>query len=289
MRPRVFSVVLPVILIFPLMLDHPVHAASVRGGGAGAVLLRYHFYPGEHLRYRLDFGTALTVSQVLAGRVPSRYTTTQQRHRPGLLDEWVLSVSRAGTATIAVSLTINQPVTSANSQALPGGPAFVHHPLILSASELITVSPTGAERRLHGSLSRLFDAPASAIGVFPRRAVRLGESWTTPVPGARGIVSARQPALTSVLSGYVVAQGEPSAVINTAVQANLISGTRTIYLRVRVTDQVVFAIAAGQVVTEFYTYDLEQGGTGTNNQGGRSSVRVSLIDTTDARRIVATD
>lgn len=282
MCPRVLRIVLLEAIVSALIYSVSAHAASMKGGGDGRVLLRYRFRAGEHLRYRLGVGTSVTLTEMQQGHVPVRRKVTSPSHYPGLLDERVLSVSRMGIATIAVSLTVEPSAASPGIQAMHRVPTYLHHLFAQSQHEVITISPRGVQHMAHGAAVALLAAPEFTLTVFPQKAVRLGAPWTTPLPGTAGRPAGERPIIASVVSGYTVARGEPSAIIVSTVRAGSSNETGATYIRERVTDHAVFAIQAGYVVTVRYTIDLEQGVGGRDAHGRRGSVHARFIQTIDA-------
>lgn len=97
--------------ILSLALLGALPLAVARGGGAGAIMLRYQFAPGEHFAYRLVGFVRLDVTQV--GQAPSSRSVAVE----GVISYRVVSVSPSGVASAIARIESSVITQTVNGQS----------------------------------------------------------------------------------------------------------------------------------------------------------------------------
>jgi len=186
-------------------------AERSRGGGGGAVTLRYRFVPGQTVSYAVALVqrgdvSALTAAPdapltALARDSVATYVASDQEHRR------VLGVDAAGNGRII--LTVDHPYETINGRFIP--PPADRRFVTLGA---FTVAPDGTQ--LAGPDERSRSDLAENGPVLPVTPVALGAHWTThvwlAVPGVALLV--RRVTSVDTLVGFTQAGGEPVALID---------------------------------------------------------------------------
>jgi hypothetical protein len=262
------------------------HAMPPLGGGGGAIVLRYHFAPGQHLAYRITATAQVTASATesaaLAGGRVIRSTTLVS----GLAQERVLSVDATGGATVQVrvsSLSVTATVNGRTTTlALPAVPA-----------ETIHIAPDG---RQQGTLSAGVMGGLQTTAALPPGPVAPGARWTARGRVALGPVMGVslppvQVTSQSVLVSYGPEDGQIVAIIDSmgSVQyaaAVTVSGQPLHLQEMGTTSaRTFFGVEAGQIVASQAHEDLHLVLRGRTAQGVAVAVREHIIVQTSTWRI----
>lgn len=232
------------------------HAISPRGGGSGAVVLRYRFTPGQQLAYRFTEALQLGIGRTPLAGLPGNQSTgapplISRAVLSGLFHERVLQVDAQGGATVeerlsavAITSTINGRTSSPTLPAIP--------------VQTLHIAADGSQQGSVHSGSSLFGL--QTMGMLPAGPVMPGARWATreheSLPAA-GTMAAQSLDVTvqNTLLEFGQVNGEPVAVISSTAPLRLdlalTAAGRPIHLHMtgQLANETDFGLSSGQIVT----------------------------------------
>ncbi len=243
----------------------PLGSAQAAQRASSAVLLRYHFVAGQSYAYKVvgsmhvgaDTGGGLLGQLGLSLAGGARTITIS-----GTVTFKVLKVSSSGSALLQVAAShVTRSVTkqgaTTTSQPTPGAPYTT-----TVAADGSTTSVPQVDLGAYG---------LEAIGAFPAGPVAPGATWTTSttanMPSELGGGSAIQVPISNVFSGYVQADKQKAAAIDTTGQVSYSfdaisptdGTTQHIALNGTLTGHAVFGLSAHRIITSQTVVDVQVG------------------------------
>jgi hypothetical protein len=155
-------------------------AAAAMPAAAQAVLLRVHPRAGDTLRSRLEQQTEVSGSMVGSTAAPLRTVTTSVRLDSRTIVQSSLPLSTT-VLTIVDSVNLHTTDEHAKAQVAEAEGRLRGQQLVLRLALDGTVESAADARGVAVSRA-VADAMAAMPGVFPHRALEVGESWTREMP-----------------------------------------------------------------------------------------------------------